>query len=236
MAIVTYPHLSVVAGGTLGTPAAEIWSCSVKMIYLGGTSDPQIIPFEDQELLVQLLTTPWVTWITSLPAKITAAATLTYVKANMIGEDGKYVYPNTSVNDFEGVPGAGAGTADWRQSVVITMRGPSSRGKASTGRFYPPTVAVEPENTSTPYFSATIATAMVGTAKTFLDDLNSIDISGTGLTENPFVALVGNADPSKPGSARVWNRVNVVEVDRVVDTQRRRTNSVARNVAALNLD
>lgn len=234
MAIDTYPHLSFAFGGTLGTPALEIWSCSLKLVHLDA-GDPAVIPFADQETLLQEYKTAAVTWFTAASASISQTAKMTWAKLNSIGANGKYFYPNTTVDDFTGPQGAMATIVDWRQSLCITMRGASSRGKASTGRFYPPTVGLNPETVNTPYISSSSATTYAGAAKTFLDALNAADITGTSLTSAPFVALVAGADTSKPGSAKVWNQVTYIEVDRVNDSQRRRTNSVARNAVATNL-
>jgi hypothetical protein len=234
MAVDTYPHMALVWGGTLGTPAQEEWSCSMKLMYFSG-GVPTTVPYDDQEPLLNIYQPLLVTWFTAAATKINAGAKMTFAKLNSIGEDGKYVYPNTTVMDFTGPTGASSTAVDWRQSLAITMRGESQRGKASTGRFYPPLVALNPEIASNPYVSVTEATAYMGTAKTLLDSINAADVSGTSLSSPPQVVLVGPRDTTKVGSVKVWNLVTYIEVDRVNDSQRRRTNRVARQVVTTNL-
>ena len=234
MATDTYPHLSLQFGGTLGTPAAEVWSCGMKLVYIP-EGVPEVIPYADQALVLDEYVTPLVTWFTAVDTKIANTAKMTWAKLNSIGTDGKYVYPNTTVHDFSGPTGATGAGVDWRQSLCVTMRGPSARGKASVGRFYPPTVLINPATTTSPYVDTTQATAYMTTAKTLIDSLNSADMSGTSLSLPPAVALVGAGDTEKPGSVKAWNLVTYLEVDLVNDSQRRRTNAIARQVVTSNL-
>jgi len=70
---------------------------------------------------------------------ISRNATLTAVKWNLIGEDGRYVNPNTRQHDFEPpVKGAVVNTPPPQVSLAISTVTGLQRGRASKGRWFLP--------------------------------------------------------------------------------------------------
>jgi hypothetical protein len=158
------------------------------------------------------------------------AITLSWLKANMIASTGKYMYANTSVHDYPaGIKGTSGTKVDWRQSLVVTLRTDKARGRAHAGRFYPPVTPFLPELVGTPYISVTDATNFLNAAADFTANLTGLTLA-SGKSAIISIFSPGETDI---GLEPAFNAVTHWEVDRVLDTQRRRTNRVPRQVVSL---
>jgi hypothetical protein len=220
-------QLIVVEGTVLG---GDVWSFSLRTMW-GPTPGLQM-SFADQETILKSFIDPPFYGVASIvndywtatdPAlgMFPSAFTLDAVKFNSIGHDGKYFYPDTSEYLYSPViPGPNSVGADPRQSIVITLRGDYSRGRGSYGRFFPPSQAPGYSSGNT-RFSSDLQTACATRALTMINALNSIAIDENQLT-------VVNVSPGDDvtGTEAVITPVTAIEVDRITDTQRRRTNSL----------
>lgn len=232
MSKVWTPHLLIAWGGTLGTPSQDVWTNTLKGLPVD--AEGVQVPFTEDEqnewlALAEPVISEWVSQNTPA-ATHTNTVNLEWIKANMIASTGKYMYANTSVLDVSPVVHGAASTPhDWRQSLVVTLRTDKARGRAHAGRFYPPVTPYEPENSSTPYIASTVATNFLNIAANFTGSLNGLT------TASGKSALISIFSPGETaiGLEPAYNGVTGWEVDRVLDTQRRRTNRVPRLVVTL---
>lgn len=226
------PHLLIAWGGTLGTPPLDSWTNTLKALTTD-TNGVQV-PFTEAEQDEWLdLAAPVIqAWVQQTDPIMThsKSANLEFLKANMIDATGKYMYANTSVHDYPaGTAGLGVGIADWRQSLVVTLRTDKSRGRAHAGRFYPPVTPLEPETNLVPYVAAASATAFVQAAANMIGSLNGLTLA-SGKAAGVCVFSPGESDV---GLEPAFNGVTGFECDRVLDTQRRRTNRVPRLIVTV---
>jgi hypothetical protein len=231
MAKVWDPHLLIAWGGTLGTPPLDVWTNTLKAIpYEPDGVTRSVLTVDEQDELLTLLEPIFSEFMN--PATDTkligAAAKMTWIKANMIASTGKYMYPTTSVYDFDpAIPGDAASASDWRISLVPTLLTGKARGKAHSGRFYPPAVVPSMEGAGSPYVTTAQAQALANQAYA----LAVAGIGGVTLTSGKtLVTVITSPGETAVGVEPVSNMVLAVEVDRVPDTQRRRTNRVPRSV------
>lgn len=233
------PHILIAWGGALGSPGLDIWTNTLKC-YTSG-SPTQSLSVDQQETvanaLVSDLSTLVETYLASGSGDTTGlygnSAYLDWVKVNSIGSDGKYVHPTTTVVDLETpVNGHGTSTESWRNSIVCTLRTDRQRGPAHVGRFYPAASAVGGLSSGAPYFTASYATAAATAVATLIEAINSLDPAGDG-SITLTVANVSPETPTLPGGLVL--AITSVEVDRVMDTQRRRTNRVPRNSESVDI-
>jgi len=136
------PHSLVTFGGVLNLNATEteIWQCGVRVRAVGTGG-----PLADHDAYLASASTALSAWFSdaSTAAKFPASATLNWMKANPIQQDGKYSDPNTHLHDFTTpVPGASTSTTvpdilciclSWQTGKAIR------KGSYAThGRIYPP--------------------------------------------------------------------------------------------------
>lgn len=231
MAKVWDPHLLIAFGGSLGSPAQDVWTNTLKaLVYEPDGVTRTVLDVDEQdEILPQLaaLVTEFIHPTDGTPQMISSAVSLGWVKANMIASTGLYMYPTTSVYDVTGVAGGVTTGADWRVSLVPTLLTAKARGKAHSGRFYPPVVVPTMASGTSPYVTTAQAQAMANKAY----ELAVSGIGGITLTSGKtLVTHIFSPGETSVGLEPVANMVIAVEVDRVPDTQRRRTNRVPRNV------
>jgi hypothetical protein len=151
-----------------------------------------------------------------------SAFTLDSVKFNSIGHDGKYVFANTTewVLSPPKVGGSAVGRSS-RDTICVTLRASYNRGPGAFGRFYPPPNQIQPAAGDS-YFSQANAEAYRDLQLGLVNGLNGLPaVSGNTLT-------VVNISPGPDGGGFTVTPVTRVEVDRIIDTQRRRTNRVPR--------
>lgn len=221
-------YLHLVWGGELGSPAMEIWTNSLKIAV--GTERDHVLDVADQQAAaeaIQPLVEAYVSAGTTQIAPYSAAAKLTWIKANMVsGMTGRYIHDETTVIDLETPVSGKAGTNNWRQSLVVTLRSAGNRGAGRIGRFYPVGSIGVGDNALSPYVAASSAEDLAEFAQTLVNGINSImDVPSPGTYYPLTVCNIPSPYTGFFGSVRP---VETVEVDRVYDTQRRRTNAVPR--------
>jgi hypothetical protein len=230
MAKVWDPHLLIAWGGTLGTPPLDVWTNTLKAIpYEPDGVTRSVLTVDEQDELLTLLEPIFSEFMN--PATDTkligAAAKMTWIKANMIASTGKYMYPTTSVYDVDpGVAGGAVSPQSWRQSLVVSLGTGYARGKAHAGRFYPPVVVGETENVSSPYVPTTVAQSLANQGMKLISSINAIVLTGL----KTVAVVITSPGETAVGVEPVSHPVIFTEVDRVPDTQRRRTNRVPRQV------
>lgn len=214
------PHTLLSFGGRLFTE--ESWNCGLRIVL--GDPEDSTVSLQSYETWsaenLDDIAADVAAWFTSSGAKISSAARLDWVKLNAINADGRYV-SESETNIFEWAAGdAPAGTvspAEAQVTMVVSLLTNATRGRASRGRFYPPTgeMGVSP---TTGRVSATLCQQMADAAKVLLDNIANepgIDLSA------PRVVVA--SDLGSPGPARSVQRV---AVGNVPDTQRRRRSSL----------
>lgn len=232
------PHLRLSWGGTIGEPAAEIWTNTLKW-----ANDQSVEPTTAAlERACTAVKAPLVAWFTSTQAQISAVAKLTWIKLNYIQTDGRQRDVNTVVEDVTGVAGnvTTVNSPIWVQSYALTLRTGLKRGRGHAGRIFPPVCGL-PSN----YFAAggylmpTAADAMALKFGTCIRDVRNAMNAALGLEQPPFLtegpaydAVVISA--SQTGDARPPQSNEIVSVvcDRVPDIQHRRTNRLPRSEGA----
>jgi hypothetical protein len=228
MAKVWDPHLLIAWGGTLGAPPLDVWTNTLKaLVYEPDGITRSVLTVAEQDELLPLLDPILTEWVAPSVGTDTHSptVTMTWIKANMIAATGKYMYPTTSVRDLDpGVVGTAVGNADWRQSIVVSLLTAKSRGKAHAGRFYPPVSPLTFENTKSPYITTVLAQAFANQPYQKIADINSITLA-SGKSLGIVITSPGETDVAVDP---VSNSVISTEVDKVPDTQRRRTNRVPR--------
>lgn len=148
---------------------------------------------------------------------ITSRATLTGIKLNRIGTDGRYADDTTKEHSFSPAVSGGASGLNIapQLTVALTLRGAAERSPAGRGRMYlPPSVAISSLGSDGRLTSADA----LNTAKGGLFLLGAIN--DVYITES-VGAVAGIA--SKQG-AGAFQSVHHVSVGRVVDTIRSRRN------------
>lgn len=156
-------------------------------------------------------------WFSRPQSSICTAATLTEVKCNEVGPDGKYLSATSSL--FKPVlPVAAGGSSTLvpaQITTAITLETPATRGLGSKGRVYPPLSLGSLATDG--MISAAAATAMADSFVTFVNAINALN-NGTIV-----VASQGGVN----GAPGVFRPVTSVKVGRVADTQRRRRGALA---------
>lgn len=134
------PHTLVVFGGVLSANFAggtdEIWQCGIR----GVQADDHSSPVKNPEAYMNGLATPLANWFGDAQNLMSTGATLTFLKVNSIGPDGKYSDPsNTHRHDY--VPPIQGGLAPIVPDILTccwSWRTAKTRGPGSHGRIYPP--------------------------------------------------------------------------------------------------
>lgn len=208
-------------GGSLAGP--DEWSCS--MVLAGTTSSPALLTSADGFMA------PLTDWFGRVESRIARGATLEYVKFNLINKsDGKYTNQGQTLESIftpaVQSPQANAYTLN-QGTQCITLHTELARGRASKGRFYPPTGTVNVSGLSYLIADGRMDTAptqqMADSAQELLSEINA---AGSSFKVVVWSQLAQIAEP-----------VERVSVGRVVDTQRRRRNSLDedRKFAAANV-
>jgi hypothetical protein len=230
------PHLRVSFGGTLGTPAAEIWANSIRFKSspnFSATAPSDEIDSAALDVALPLMVAPIKTWIAAAPSKISNYATCTWAKLAWIKADGHQRDVATHVVEVT-APNAGNSNLipPYYQTFALTFRTDKRRGRAHSGRIYPPMVAAALQGNG--YIAPTDGDGMVGTAVTLLNALAAaIQPDGSGSAPvYPVVASPATATGPDAGGA-LLQRVTGIVVDLVPDVQHRRTNQLKRVETAL---
>jgi len=221
-------HLLIQFGGLLGVN--EEWSCNLRM-QIGNPEPGQITPgslaYNARENWIQAniedIHGDIAAWHNGAANRNSAAAQLNYVKVNQIGPDGRYLnLEETHVFGATPGPRGNAASGDFSASLCVSLWTDAQRGRASRGRFYPPTGQVTYEDDGS--VNATTVTAVLTSAQTLLDNLNN----SPGIdTQNPRIVVASNL--GEPGPMR---DVTQVAVGEILDKQSRRRRSLVENYQA----
>ena len=228
------PHLRLSWGGTLGVPAAEIWTNTLKW-----ANDQSQEP--SREALVgaaAAVAVPLKAWFNSAAAQIHSSCKLTWIKLNFIQANGLQRDTDTVV--FDVIPAQGGdnttGGTLWLSSYAITLRTGVSRGRGHAGRIFPPMCGLATDNVATSgYLQPATADAMALAFGTCIRNIRNAMIDSFGVLDPPVWQDGADYDlvvisASKTGDVRPpqSNEVVSVVVDRVPDIQHRRTNRLPR--------
>lgn len=221
-------HILIAFGGTLGNPGIDVWANTIRCTT--DYSPDGLLTEDDQDQVAGGLITPIgafvaTTFTGTSRGLYSNGASLEWIKVNSIGHDGKYAHPNTTIVDVSPAVSGAGNNSDWRPSVVLTWRTALQRGRAHVGRIYPAGSICDPGSPGTPYMPSAVATAAAAAGVTLLQAIKAL----VDTNNQPYnlVPCVVSPDPSGTTGGYA-NPITDVEVDRVMDTQRRRTNRVPR--------
>lgn len=224
-------------GGTLGVPAIETWSNTLRFHFGGIWTGVPVIGVEgyepDRDQLQDMCNQAGGAigdWMSNASANINQNAIATWCKLNWIKADGTQRDVNTVVTDFTPVPGASALAGPWSTTSVVTLRTAVARGRAHSGRIYPPMTWGGPfGNGASPYIPAgkaddiaAAAAAMISSLATRISDV--IDVPAVDVA-HPVVISPGSH--LKGTTPLAYDVISCV-VDRVPDVMHSRTRNVPR--------
>lgn len=223
------PHLRLSWGGTLGVPAAEIWTNTVKW-----ANDQSVVPSRTQLVAgAAAAAVPLKAWMLASTSEIHNTCKLQWIKLNYIEANGLQRDNDTVI--FDVVPEQAGSSADagqlWITTYALTLRTGLTRGRGHAGRIFPPQ-AGKPSNyaAATGYLAAASANAMALGFGTCIRNIRD--------AINPAMGMVGEAaydavviSISKDGDTRPPQSNEIVSVvcDRVPDIQHRRSNRLPRS-------
>lgn len=231
-AISWLPHLQLSWGGTLGNAGQEIWTNGVRFHvpdYVG--NGPDTAGLQAIMVAVDAQVKAWVLDVGSLSG-IGSDVKYEWVKANWVLASGLQRDTNTNRADAVGGPYSGhSGLVPWYQTYAITLQTGFKRGRAHTGRIFPPIVAYAPE-LGTGLVSAAAANDMTTAAKNMFNGIQAGVRAEwvAGVTGHLAVLSPGN---SAIGTGAVAAQIQAVVVDRIPDVQHRRTNRLVRTLGAV---
>lgn len=232
------PHLRLQFGGPLG-PAIDEWSCSVrfkKSALIVNTAPSVELDAASLDAALAAMVAPLKAWFGNPNSHISSGCTMKYAKLAWILSTGLQRDVATHRVDFAAQNGAGAGNPHWFITQALTMRTAVSRGRAHSGRIFPPLVTQNVEAPSA-YISVADSTAVAATWATCLNALSAAiqanDGAGGDVTPvYPVIASPVATGGPHPGPA-LLEKVTGVVADRVADVQHRRTNKVPRAEGAI---
>lgn len=201
-------HVYVQWGGKL--PGNEEWSCGFRMRRKSG-----VVQSGEAFTMLPGLATALQAFHTSGNTNLGTGAKLSFVKANAISIDGKYMDPNgTNQHILADIPGGGTSPQTFPNQVAlaVTLTTGFTRGPAHKGRFYLPLHNGSIDATG--LLAAGDAVAVSGAVDTLLTAVNGVDAN--------YEMAIFSRRPSGPGNRRVTGNL----VGRALDTQRRRRRSL----------
>lgn len=210
----TVPHLAIVAHGSL--PGAEQWSCTLRTTKVEATIG---------QTLLQTLTTAavaaWRSLIVDAQVMFSTGVVLSGVTTRALDSRG------ITQSQAEAGPlttGAGIGTIQLpNQCSIVATLVTARAGRTGKGRIYLPVLA-PPFNTGTDGGLAGNYVDVVATrVKGLLDALNT---ALAGITDTPKVGVQSKTASSQLGGTYTGAAVTQVRVGSIIDTQRRRRNSL----------
>lgn len=183
------PHKLLILSGALYVE--ERWSIGIRF-----TRGPGFEDEASQQAECDLMANVASQWFAAQQV-IGINANLDLVKWNMIGSDGKYVYPFTSLTEYTTPISSGGGTGGQvpQVAVAVTLETGVQRGLAARGRVYLPNPVATVGSAG--FMTTTQRDAISTAMKTLLDDLNAVNPEhravvcssvGTGM-ERPITAV-----------------------------------------------
>jgi hypothetical protein len=235
------PHMRLAFGGTIGNPAVETWSNTLRFHFGGLWAGVPVIgadPYEpDRDQLQDMcneLGGAVQDWVQNASALISNDAKASWCKFNWITADGSQRDVNTVVTDFTPVGGAIMEHPPWYQTYVITLRTALTRGRGHAGRIYPPLAGPHGLVAGSPYITPADATAMATAAAAFISSCATrisdvVDVPAAQVAH----AVVISPGSHEKGTSPVAYDITGTEVDRVPDVMHSRTTQVPRAAPAL---
>lgn len=204
-------HIYIQWGGKL--PGEEQWTCGLRMNSGSGSSP------SDAETMLDGVQLAIAAYHGRSGSQISPKALLSYVKVNAIGVNGKYQAQLTTQHAYQDFPGGATYgyTGNYPNQVAwaVALTTGFSRGPAHRGRFFNPLpsagVAADGRVTGGE------AASLVVSAKLLVADLNAAG----GAHQVVVMSRKAGAPAHRP--------VTGIAVGLVLDTQRRRRNSLAEN-------
>lgn len=226
-------HIRLSFGGPLGGGVEE-WSNTVRLKHnanRAGNVASVGVTGSQLDGGLERLEAPLKAWFSRTDTGIHNSAQLSWAKLNLILSTGKQAEAATHQREWTPVNGGLAGNAPpWFQTLALTMRTDYKRGRAHSGRIFPPLIAYGIE-VGTPYVSEAQANSAATSFATMLDAVCSAIVDSSWPIPDqslyPVVASPATAIGPDPGGA-VLLPVTGIVVDRVHDVQHRRTNRVPR--------
>ena len=215
------PFIKVTFGGTLAD-GNDIWSCGFHVGNFGTGTPAETLSFFETNKAA--LATSISDFYNDERSRTPRGAEMEWVKFALIGTDGKYMDEPILVEEFSQ---GGLGLPYVPQvSCVISMVTSKFRDPGKYSRFYLPTVA--PSGITGYKMTSSETTGVLNSAKDFIQDFDSIlNTAGPGQT-------LGISAISKSGSGAQYV-ISKVRVGEVLDTQRRRRNSIPENMQEVSL-
>lgn len=230
------PHYRVSWGGTIGNPAQEIWTNTLRfrgdndLIGVGAA----VLDHDALQAVANALDPVLSAWIGGdASAKISSAASLKWVKVNWIDSAGHQPDTNTIIRDTVAQPGNSAGgVASWFLSYALTLRTALARGRSHAGRIYPPVIALTVDPASG-YCSVGEATGMATAFARAIYAMEAAFNAEAGITDPNIHAIVASPGSALRGTPPLFQRITGVVCDRVPDVMHSRTNAIPRAEGAL---
>lgn len=231
------PHIRMTFGGTLGVPGVEQWSNTLRF-HFGGVwagvpiigADPHEPDRDELQAACDLLGGAITDWMVNDSAYINNAAIARWVKLNWVQADGTQRDTNTVVTDFTPVGGKKmTAPPPWYTTQVITLRTAVTRGRAHSGRIYPPLVWPGLESAYSPYISAGVSGEIAQAAAAFISScVDRIDsVTPPTFVDKPHAVVISPGSHLKGTQPLAYDITGCV-VDRVPDVMHSRTRSIQR--------
>ena len=222
------PHMLFAVQGQLGssrTSPFETFSFGIRFISdtTGGVGGLDAIDTDAHgQALAESFQNTW----RNVNSGVNDMALITLMKWNRIGTDGRYASDESrDILPSETIGLSGGGKPTYylppQCSLAITLRTGKSRGLARAGRFYLPAPSFATDN-NTGQLSTTDALRVANCWGAWLDGL-AITVGPLNVGLQAVVMSKGRGSGSGPGA---MNRVNAVEVGRVIDTMRSRRRAI----------
>jgi len=203
-------HVYLNWGGKL--PGGESWSVGMRLRRKTG-----IAVEADGASCLAVASGPVAAFHARATTKINEAAKLSFVKANTINVDGRYVGSGTNETVFPDIGGAmGSPIFPNQVAMAATLETGFSRGPAHRGRIYLPMPSIVMDGNGT--ISAASAIDVTTSCNTLLTQLHD----ALGALAAPYEVAVFSRKAGAAGNRRVTE----FRVGRVLDTQRRRRRSL----------
>jgi hypothetical protein len=220
------PHIRIAWGGSIGT-GKEIWTNSMKYVPAAGALATEAQLSAADLPVIQALGR-WVSVSAPNPSFIGQDANLSWLKMNNILASGLQATQATHIYEVGGgYNGYDANSVPFYQTFAITLRTALKRGRAHSGRLFPPCVQ-PPIVAGTGMCSVGDATAM---ALSFQVCLTSMQTALVAAGIPGGFAICSPGDATK-GTVPIHTGITGVVVDQVPDVQHRRTDRLPRSEGA----
>lgn len=228
----SHQHVLIQWGGKL--PGNETWSCSIRCAEQTtvGAIGTQVPPqAEVNQWLNSSIKDAVLAYHTSMSNPLSSYARLSFVKANRIGINGRYMDQGTNQYVFADIPGSIANAPVPNQiALAISLTTGYTRGPAHRGRYYLP-LPTAPTDGISGRIGDGNANSYRDSAKTFLEAI--ADVPGIDAPNSLTPVVMSRQGQTRQAAYRV---VTGVEVGEVLDTQRRRRRSIVENYKGVALD